>query len=641
MLKGKILAIDDEKFFRKLYIDILSGEGYQVTTAASGDEALQIFAREQFDIVITDMAMKGLDGLQTMEAIKQINPFQDVVIVTSLGDVQTAVNAMKKGVTDYILKPINPEDFHHMIKSILEKQNLVAEHGKLISENLEYIGILSVYQRCLRVLSVLDMERLLDIILDSVMLETNAQGSVMWLISQGNRDELRLAATRGVINTSFETDTLNLLDHSEWNMIKSGKPFYDRPAGSPTVNENVFYVPVRLEGIVIGMIKVSDKLDRNKFEIRDLMIAKTIAGFSAIALGNAFKVQEMANKGFKNIKTGTYNINYFTDYVTKEMNKAKRYERNFSIIYLKIENYRELRGEFKDIVLMEAIQGIITPVRNVIRDADILARAKDDEYYILLPETDYFGSLMSIRRINRALRGKGTVSDSKKSRPMEIGIRSVSFPKDAESIVGLLEVVKKRVVEIKQSIYTRKKMNEMKFWEIFNKLVGTESDYSLALFNGKSALTEGMKEYEDLDGAAKYLYMTQQTLSQVYDVILTEIETNAATRGILYLGSEETGTLLAFLNRRPAIQSTATKLFLLGGREEKEWELHNVTPVFVTDKDIEKAHFLIFLSEVYAYALFSRKGENGMYYGIHTSEPIFVENIISKLQENYHLQVQL
>lgn len=641
MPKGKILAIDDEKFFRKLYSDILSGEGYEVVTADSGEEGVQIFARESFDIVISDMAMKGMDGLQTMEAVKKINPAQDVVIVTGIGDVQTAVNAMKKGVTDYILKPINPEDFLHLIKTIIGKQNLVAENSKLISENLEYFGILSVYQRCLSILSVLDMDRLQEIILDSVMLETNAQGSVLWLLSQENRNELKLATARGVVNVSSETECINLSNHKEWNMIKGGKPFYDRLAGSKEVNENIFFVPIRLEDRVIGMIKVSDKLDRNKFETKDLMVVKTIAGFASIALGNAWKVKEMEVKGFKDQKTGTYNIYYFTDYVTKEMNKARRYQRTFSILCLKIENYRELREEFKDDVLSDAIQGIINPVLEVIRDADILARARDDEYYILLPETDYFGSLMSIRRISKATKGKGFVSDLTKSRAIETGMRSVSFPKDGGSLKTLLEVVKKRMIETKTSLYARQKLGEIGFWGIFDNLVGTEDDYPIALLDGKGSVKEGRKAYEDEDGMAKNLLLTQQMLSQVHDVILTEIEMNMDTRGILYMGGKDMESLLACLKKHPSIESSATKLFLLGQKEEKGWELPNVTPVFASGDDMEKAQFLIFLSVDYAYALLSRKGENGMYYGIHTSDPIFVENMIAKLQENYHLQVQL
>ena len=640
MARGKILAVDDEKFFRKLYNDILSSEGYKVVTAESGEEALQIFAGEPFDIVITDMVMKGMDGLQTMEAIKQINPAQDVVIVTGISDVQMAVNAMKKGVTDYILKPVIPEDFLHLIKTIHEKQNLVAEHSKLITENLEYFGILSVYQRCLRILSILDMETLLDIILDSIMAETNAQGSLLWLFSPVNDDVLKLATARGAVNISSEVDTLHLSTHGQLGMIKAGKPFYDRTNEGDAAYENAFFIPLKVEERVLGLVKVSDKLNRDRFEVRDLMIAKTIAGFASIAVENAWKVKEIEFEGFKDAKTKTYHISYFADYVTKEILKAGRYQRTFSILCLKIENYHKLRGDYKDAILKDAVQRVLNATIGVLRDADILAMSKNDEYYALLPETDYFGSLMTIRRIKNVLKDKAFVSDVNKSHAMEIVLLSASFPKDGDDLRTLLEVVRRRTEDTRKSLYTRDRLGEMGFWNIFERLVGKEDDYPLALIDGKVSM-KVERDFEDDEGMGKFILFTPQVLSQIQEVILGEIEANTDSRGILYLGAKNMEQFLTYLRNHSKVESSATKIFLIGEKGEKGWELPNLTPVFVRGEEIEKVQFLIFLSVDYAYALLTREREDGMHYGVHTSDPVFVENIIAKLQENYHLQVQL
>ena len=640
MARGKILAVDDEKFFRKLYNDILSSEGYKVVTAESGEEALQIFAGEPFDIVITDMVMKGMDGLQTMEAIKQINPAQDVVIVTGISDVQMAVNAMKKGVTDYILKPVIPEDFLHLIKTIHEKQNLVAERSKLISENLEYFGILSVYQRCLRILSILDMETLLDIILDSIMAETNAQGSLIWLFSPVNDDVLKLATARGAVNISSEVDTLHLSTHGQLGMIKAGKPFYDRINEGDAAYENAFFIPLKVEERVLGLVKVSDKLNRDRFEVRDLMIAKTIAGFASIAVENAWKVKEIEFEGFKDAKTKTYHISYFADYVTKEILKAGRYQRTFSILCLKIENYHKLRGDYKDAILKDAVQRVLNATIGVLRDADILAMSKNDEYYALLPETDYFGSLMTIRRIKNVLKDKAFVSDVNKSHAMEIVLLSASFPKDGDDLRTLLEVVRRRTEDTRKSLYTRDRLGEMDFWNIYERLVGKEDDYPLALIDGKVSMNVE-RDFEDDEGMGKFILFTPQVLSQIQEVILGEIEANTDSRGILYLGAKNMEQFLTYLRNHSKVESSATKIFLIGEKGDKGWELPNLTPVFVRGEEIEKVQFLIFLSVDYAYALLTREREDGMHYGVHTSDPVFVENIIAKLQENYHLQVQL
>ena len=98
-------------YYGDLYRDMLSEEGYYVRTAEGGEEALEILRQEDFDLVITDMEMPGMNGVQTTEAIKRFNPEQEVMVVTALRDVTLAVEAMKRGVSEYILKPVNPEEF--------------------------------------------------------------------------------------------------------------------------------------------------------------------------------------------------------------------------------------------------------------------------------------------------------------------------------------------------------------------------------------------------------------------------------------------------------------------------------------------------------------------------------------------------
>ena len=107
MPRARILAVDDQLYFRVFLEDLLVQEGYEVRTAAGGEEALHLFEREDFDVVLTDLVMPGLDGAELVQRIKDLRPDQDVVVITSVGDVKTAVDAMKLGATDYLLKPID------------------------------------------------------------------------------------------------------------------------------------------------------------------------------------------------------------------------------------------------------------------------------------------------------------------------------------------------------------------------------------------------------------------------------------------------------------------------------------------------------------------------------------------------------
>ena len=109
MPKGRILAVDDQRYFRELLEGLLSEEGYEVQTASSGEDALRILEHSAFDMVVTDLVMPVMSGTDLVQRIKDRWPDQEIVVVTGVVDVKSAVDAMKVGATDYILKPFDRE----------------------------------------------------------------------------------------------------------------------------------------------------------------------------------------------------------------------------------------------------------------------------------------------------------------------------------------------------------------------------------------------------------------------------------------------------------------------------------------------------------------------------------------------------
>jgi DNA-binding NtrC family response regulator len=107
---GKILVVDDDADMRGLLSDVLESEGYQVGTAESGEKALQALAEEQYDLVLTDLRMKGMQGTALLSEIKHRYPDTGVILMTAFGTVETAIEAMKGGAMDYLIKPVKTED---------------------------------------------------------------------------------------------------------------------------------------------------------------------------------------------------------------------------------------------------------------------------------------------------------------------------------------------------------------------------------------------------------------------------------------------------------------------------------------------------------------------------------------------------
>ena len=121
---SKVLFIDDEEGIRKIFSILLRKEGYQVFTAESGEEGLKIFEQEMPPIVITDIKMPGMDGIEVLRRVKEINPEAEVIIITGHGDMDSAIEALKLDASDFLPKPVKDEALLVALKRAREKLEL-------------------------------------------------------------------------------------------------------------------------------------------------------------------------------------------------------------------------------------------------------------------------------------------------------------------------------------------------------------------------------------------------------------------------------------------------------------------------------------------------------------------------------------
>src|SRR5450631_2132084 len=122
-----ILKIDDEKSIRKTITEILTYEGYKIDEAVDGEEGLRKFREKNFDLVICDIKMPKLDGIEFLEKAREINDEVPIIIISGHGNIETAVEAVKKGAYDYISKPPDLNRMLITLRNAMEKTTLVAE----------------------------------------------------------------------------------------------------------------------------------------------------------------------------------------------------------------------------------------------------------------------------------------------------------------------------------------------------------------------------------------------------------------------------------------------------------------------------------------------------------------------------------
>ena len=138
-----ILIIDDERAIRKTLTEILSYEGYKIDEASDGEEGLKKFSEKIYDVVLCDIKMPKMDGIEFLEKSKDVNPDVPVIMISGHGNVDTAVEAVKKGAFDYISKPPDLNRLLITLRNALDKQSLVTETKVLkrkVGKTKEMVG---------------------------------------------------------------------------------------------------------------------------------------------------------------------------------------------------------------------------------------------------------------------------------------------------------------------------------------------------------------------------------------------------------------------------------------------------------------------------------------------------------------------
>ena len=127
MDKTKILIVDDEQIMRESLAGWLERDGHEVTLADSGEAAVSILKDMHFDILLVDIKMEGISGLDVLKYVKENDPDVAVIMITAYGSIATAIDAMKNGAYDYLLKPFDPDALGVLIERIIEHQAQIRE----------------------------------------------------------------------------------------------------------------------------------------------------------------------------------------------------------------------------------------------------------------------------------------------------------------------------------------------------------------------------------------------------------------------------------------------------------------------------------------------------------------------------------
>ena len=159
MTAGKLLIVDDEKVAMKNLEHVMKKEGYAVTASQSGTNALTLLEKQPFDVVLTDLRMEKVDGMQILKRCRESHPDTEVILVTGYATLENAVEAMKHGAFYYIAKPYRLEEVRKVVAEALEKIRLKRENRSLREQVESYQGKVRILTQDAAMQHLLDMAR--------------------------------------------------------------------------------------------------------------------------------------------------------------------------------------------------------------------------------------------------------------------------------------------------------------------------------------------------------------------------------------------------------------------------------------------------------------------------------------------------
>ena len=322
-LTGKVLIVDDEPGVRDIVKSFVEHDGHTVLTAVDGVEALEFIKAENFDIVISDIQMPRMDGLTLTEEIRKIQPDTIVILMTGYASVNTAVEAIKKGVFDYILKPFqNLHIILHAIQLGLERKHLLHERKALV-ENLGRTNDELTYNRILlndkikkmdselsrrverlttlfdissSTSSITDLGDLLPKIVGSITQAMKDAACAIWLVDFES-ELLEKAATIGFKNDSSLPESFHINEGelgaaASTDLVRVFKGFdelSDPVLKKICLDEGIsalIMVPLCYESKILGVVAV---MYRHDYLIADddVSLLKSIADQASVSVKNA------------------------------------------------------------------------------------------------------------------------------------------------------------------------------------------------------------------------------------------------------------------------------------------------------------------------------------------------------------------
>lgn len=440
----RILVVDDDRFYQEFCSDLLKEENYEVYTTFTGQEALALITEKEFDLMLLDMVMPGISGQEILEQAKQLKPEMDIIIMTGYPTVESAINTLKAGASDYLMKPLNPEELKIVVKRAIELRHLLDEHQEMKT-------LLTLYESIQRVSSCLEKERLYRLGLDALLSAVNAGMGMSIFFDQ--EDELKY-----FVGMEME-DALKIADIVKNQYLKPlPKKILTRPKPDSALDQalseqmqirSMFIFPFmildRLEGAMI-LFRKKDIANNSISENVKFLYEQIRRSFE-----NAIKYQDAQRLIFIDDLTGLFNTRYLDLTLQNELSRAKRFKKHLSLLFIDLDHFKLVNDNYGHLVGSWVLVETSRVLKLCVRDIDVMVRYGGDEFIVILAETDPQGAMVVAERIRQKISEHIFQPREKIELKLTCCVGIATFPEDATTKEQLIHLADKAMYRGKET----------------------------------------------------------------------------------------------------------------------------------------------------------------------------------------------
>jgi len=301
MSKRVILVIDDERSICSMLQQYLDKIGFEVKVASHGKAGLDLLLHQKFDVIVCDIKMPEMGGIEVLKAIKKIDQMVPVLMTTGYPTMDTAIEALKQGAYDYLIKPFHLDELGEKIERALAS-------AKLIEENILFSKIVSLHEVSKAISSIHDVEKLFDMIIEYSMRVAQADsGTLLLLDKDDNLTVTRTSYKKDHDSQLSEKDRMKIatwvLDDDEPLFIDHNVddvPLYEVLEKNQLISSITF--PLKSPKRTIGVLNLNRAVGSPSFSNIDLEVVNVLASQASISIDNLVAYKKLSDQHHQTLK---------------------------------------------------------------------------------------------------------------------------------------------------------------------------------------------------------------------------------------------------------------------------------------------------------------------------------------------------